>query len=148
MTVPILNAPVIERVIRGAGLSIVAWMSALAVRRIYPDAQWAILATAALLLSPLANVYYGLVALGPIIAVAYASPRTLWWRAGVLLCAPYALVVGGWHHSALLTASVGSIYSWGTIATWWLCCRARQRIGVLPAEQKQRCDGIELQPSA
>jgi hypothetical protein len=101
------------------GSLIIAVLSARRIRRSTNQAQvWALISVAALLLSPLAEVHYAIVGVGPIALVFSESRR---WRAlwiiGIALSLPYA-VIGAFHHGVVGTMTIGSAYALATIALW------------------------------
>jgi len=82
------------------------------------DRVWAVLSLAALLLSPLAEVYYVIVGFGPIALTLARDRRWLFaWLTGVAISLPYALV-NALHWGVLGTMTVGSVYGWATAALW------------------------------
>ena len=102
----------------GGGL-IIAVASAICLRRTRDQAQaWAVLSLAALLLSPLAEVHYAIVGLGPI-ALSFARSRrwAVAWTTGIALSLPYALV-DALHYGVVGTVTIGSVYALGAIALW------------------------------
>jgi hypothetical protein len=118
-TSPILASRVLEMAFWFGGSLIIAVLSARRIQRSTNQAQvWALISITALLLSPLAEVHYAIVGVGPIALVFSESRR---WRAlwiiGIALSLPYA-IIGAFHHGVLGTMTIGSAYALATIALW------------------------------
>ena len=119
-------------------LEVAAWIGAVlvvalltargATRRSDRTQAWAVIGLAALLLSPLAEVHYAIVGIGPI-ALAFARSRR-WaaaWLTGIGLSLPYALV-DRFHDGVIGTVTFGSVYGLSMIALW------REMLRPLPGE--------------
>jgi hypothetical protein len=118
-TSPVVASRALEVAVWIGGVLIVAALSARRIQRSNNQAQvWAIISIAALLLSPLAEIHYAIVGVGPI-ALVFAESRR--WRAlwviGIALSLPYALI-GAFHHGVVGTVTFGSAYALATIALW------------------------------
>jgi hypothetical protein len=97
-------------------------------RRPPRDEAWAVLSLTALLLSPLAWVYYVIVGIGPIAATITRSGRwQVAWLAGAAFSVPFALV-DVTHGGALGTATMGSIYGIATMGLWAALVRRSVRV--------------------
>jgi hypothetical protein len=118
-TTPLLASRELELAFWIGGVVVIAFLSARCVRRTGDQAQaWAVLSLAALLLSPLAEVHYSIVGLGPI-ALTFARSRrwTVAWITGIGLSLPFA-VVDALHHGVVGTMTIGSAYGLSMIALW------------------------------
>jgi hypothetical protein len=118
-TTPLVVSTLAEHTLWIVGAAIVTFATARCLRRTDDrDHVWAILGLAALLLSPLAEVHYVIVGLGPIASLVMRSQRwRLAWLVGVPLSLPFALV-NAIHASAFATATIGSVYALATAALW------------------------------
>jgi hypothetical protein len=105
--------------IRIFGSALIITATALLLNRRPPvDHAWAVLSLAALLLSPLAWVYYVIVGIGPIAAtIAGTRAWKVAWIAGVALSIPFALV-DATHAGAFGTMTMGSVYGIATFGLW------------------------------
>jgi hypothetical protein len=87
-------------------------------RRPSVDQAWAVLSLVALLLSPVALLYYAIIGIGPIAAtIARARAWKVAWIAGSVLSIPVALV-DVTHRGAFGTMTMGSIYGIATLGLW------------------------------
>ena len=119
-TSPIVVSRALELAVWGSAAAIVAIFTARCVSRTRHQAQaWAVVAIAALLLSPLAEIHYAIVALGPI-AMAFSRSRrwTAAWIIGIAASLPYA-IVARLHDGVAGTVTFGSAYGLAMIALWW-----------------------------
>jgi hypothetical protein len=118
-TTPLLASRELEVAFWIGGVVVIAFLSARCVRRTADQAQaWAVLSLAALLLSPLAEIHYAIVGLGPI-ALTFARSRrwAVAWITGIGLSLPYALVEA-LHRGVVGTLTIGSVYGLSIIALW------------------------------
>ena len=118
-TTPLLVSRDIELALWIGGAVVIAFLTARCVRRTGDQAQpWAVLSLAALLLSPLAEIHYAIVGLGPI-ALTFARSRrwTVAWITGIGLSLPFALV-DALHRGVVGTMTIGSVYGLSMIALW------------------------------
>jgi hypothetical protein len=94
------------------------------------DHAFAAMVLGALLISPLGQVYYLWLALPPCLALwRHARPWVLWPG---LACAaiPVMLPAIGGRESPLLTLTLGSVYTWGTLLLWAAVVRTPMRDAV------------------
>lgn len=123
---PPFEAPVAARLMWLASSTIIVGLTLQAARRAIrrPDAAFAMLAVAGILLSPLGWIYYHPILIGPLVALATegewrwpGARRSLTAAAALLLMwPPAALWIG--HPHPLATLTLASAYFWGTLALW------------------------------
>jgi alpha-1,2-mannosyltransferase len=118
-TTPMFVSGVVVWCVRIFGMAAIVGLTAWFLnRRPSVDRVWAVLSLAALLLSPLAWVYYVIVGIGPIAAtIARARAWKVAWIGGAALSVPFALVQAT-HGGAFGTLTMGSIYSIATLGLW------------------------------
>jgi hypothetical protein len=118
-TTPIVVSRELEVAVWVVAAAVVAFLTARSVTRRADRTQaWAVISLAALLLSPLAEVHYAIVGIGPI-ALAFSRSRR-WraaWLTGIGLSLPYALV-DRFHGGVIGTMTFGSVYALSMIALW------------------------------
>lgn len=115
-TVPFANAPWLHYACFAALAVGLIRVSVRALRFASDDRQWAIIAMAGLLLSPLAESNYLLVMVGPLAASLTPTGAALAGMA--LLTVPFPLI---WEHepSAIWSATASCCYAIGAVLVWW-----------------------------
>lgn len=118
-TSPIVVSRALELAVWGGAAAIVAFFTARSVRMSRHHGQaWAVIGIAALLLSPLAEIHYAIVALGPIALTFSRSRRwTAAWIIGIAASLPYA-IAARLHYGVAGTITFGSVYGLAMIALW------------------------------
>ena len=110
------------RVLWLAGSALVAGASGWYLRRPRDvDAEWAVILTAMLVLSPLGWMYYALIPALPLAAVLIARPPTMWVRmviAGALLPPAAIILFADSLPGIVLPAVVNSTYALTLVAAW------------------------------
>jgi len=124
---PWLVAPALATTLSFVGVLLIAVVSAWSIKRSRSrDAQWAVLAVAMLLMSPLGWMYY-IPLLFPPMAATVPSLRRLSpvLVAGAILWVPSSVLARN-HFGPLATATIASPYSWGLLLLWGtICLQAR-----------------------
>jgi hypothetical protein len=118
-TTPLVASVRLEAVFWMVAAASIAFVTARSIVRSRDRAHaWAILSVAALLLSPLAEVHYAFVGLGPLALTFIRSRRwTAAWLVGIAMSIPFGIVqmLG---RGPLGTFSFGSTYGWAALALW------------------------------
>jgi Glycosyltransferase family 87 len=119
-TTPIVVSRELEVAAWIGAVALIAFLTARGVTRRQDRTQaWAVISLAALLLSPLAEIHYAIVGIGPI-GLAFSRSRR-WraaWLTGIGLSLPYALV-DRFHGGVIGTVTFGSVYGLSMMALWW-----------------------------
>jgi hypothetical protein len=117
-------APTVEWWLSLGGVVAIALISAWTIRRSKNrDAQWAILAAAMLLMSPLGWMYYIPLLIPPFAAVIPSSRHlTFFAIAGAILWVPSTVLARN-TFGPLATATIASPYSWGLLLLWATLCK-------------------------
>jgi alpha-1,2-mannosyltransferase len=120
---PFIVAPALASVVTIGGVVAIGIISAWAVIRTKKlDVQWAILAPAMLLMSPLGWMYY-IPLLIPMLAAVVPSMRRLVFVfiAGAILWVPSSVLARN-TFGPLATATIASPYTWGLLLLWATLC--------------------------
>jgi hypothetical protein len=106
---PLTESPVMETIVGGLGTAAVVIALWRLRRSVDDDLEYAAVALASLLISPLGWNYYLAVVFGPVIAVLTRRPASSWlWLLGVLAACPPGLLVGR-HYGQIGTLVVGQL---------------------------------------